>query len=98
MNLAIIIIGSIVYFSSCIYLAKINIQLRRKIRGKIPLEYLMWFVFIIIYIPYSFYFPAWLTEYFPIWQRTQNTTMIMLFIGMVVSVYCLFKAGRINET
>ena len=51
-----------------------------------------------LYLPYSFFFPAWLSEYFAVWERTPNLTAFMLILGMVVSAIGLFKAGRINAT
>jgi hypothetical protein len=32
------------------------------------LEYVVWLLFITLYIPFSFFFPAWLTEYVALWQ------------------------------
>jgi hypothetical protein len=90
--------GLIIYFFSCIYIAKVNVAVRNKIKGKVALEYIAWLVFIILYIPYSFFFPAWLSEYLMVWERTPNLTATMLGLGMVVSVLAMFKGGRINAT
>jgi len=90
--------GIIIYYFSCVYIAKANVAIRKNIRGKIFLEYIAWIIFIVLYLPYSFFFPAWLSEYLAVWERTPNSTTFMLFFGMVVSVIGMFKAGRINAT
>lgn len=98
MEILIFTVGMILYVASCIYLAKFNTRVRRKVNGTLLLEYIAWLLFIIVYIPYSFYFPAWLSESLAPWQRTSNTTTMMLFFGMAVSVFGLYKGGRINAT
>ena len=72
--------------------------MRGKIKGKIVLEYISAIVFIVLYIPYSFFFPAWLSEYLVVWERTSDITAIMIIFGVVVSALAMLKAGRINAT
>ncbi len=98
MGILIFTAGMVLYIASCIYLAKLNARVRRKINGKLLFEYIAWLLFIVVYIPYSFYFPAWLSENMELWQRTPNTTIMMLFIGIAVSGFGLYKGGRINAT
>ena len=93
----VIVIGMLLYLVSCILIVRLHLKLRLKASGKSLFEYMLWFAFIVIYLPFSFFFPAWLTEYFAVWERTSNSTMMMLFLGMVVSVVCLFKYGRASE-
>lgn len=90
--------GLIIYFVSCLYIAKANVAVRSKIKGKIALEYIAWLVFIILYIPYSLFFPAWLSEYLVVWERTPNLTAAMIILGAVVSAIAMLKAGRVNAT
>ncbi|MEP2651401.1 MAG: hypothetical protein ABJH06_05330 [Paraglaciecola sp.] len=72
--------------------------IRGKIKGKIVLEYVAAIFFIVLYIPYSFFFPAWLSEYLVVWERTSDNTAIMIIFGVVVSSLAMLKAGRINAT
>lgn len=72
--------------------------MRGKIKGKIVLEYIAAIAFIVLYIPYSFFFPAWLSEYLAVWERTSDITAIMIIFGVVVSALAMLKAGRINAT
>ena len=98
MEFLIFAIGIVLYVASCVYLAKLNVIVRRKILGKLVFEIVAWLLFIMIYIPYSFFFPAWLSESLALWQRTQNTTSAMILFGVVVSVFGMYKGGRINAT
>jgi hypothetical protein len=93
----VIVIGMMLYVVSCILIVRLHLKLRLKARGKLFFEYMLWFAFIVIYLPFSFFFPAWLTEYFAVWERTSTTTMTMLFLGVLVSASCLFKYGRVRE-
>lgn len=72
--------------------------IRGKIKGKIVLEYVAAILFIALYIPYSFLFPTWLSEYLLVWERTSDITAIVILFGVVVSALAMFKAGRINAT
>ncbi|ATG79661.1 hypothetical protein [Pseudoalteromonas sp. 1_2015MBL_MicDiv] len=72
--------------------------IRAQIKGKIVLEYIAALIFIALYIPYSFFFPTWLSEYFVIWERTSDITAMMILFGVVVSALAIFKAGRLNAT
>lgn len=91
-------VGVVLYIVSCVWIAKLNVIVRRKVLGKSVLEYFAWLVFIVTYIPYSFFFPAWLGESLALWQRTQSTTLVMIFFGIVVSVFSFYKGGRVNAT
>lgn len=51
-----------------------------------------------LYLPYSFFFPAWLSEYFSVRDRTPNLTTFMLVFGMVVSALAMFKPRRMYAT
>jgi len=90
--------GLSIYFLSCIYIAKANVAVRGKIKGKVILEYIAWLVFIILYIPYSIFFPAWLSEYLVVWERTPDLTAAMIILGCVASAIAIFKAGPVNVT
>lgn len=90
--------GFIVYFLSCIYIAKANVTVRSKIKGKVVLEYIVWLAFIILYIPYSIFFPAWLSECLVVWERTPDLTAAMIILGCGVSAIAIFKAGPIHVT
>lgn len=72
--------------------------IRAQIKGKIVLEYIAALVFIALYIPYTFFFPTWLSEYLVVWERTSDITAIMILFGVVVSALAMLKAGRINAT
>lgn len=98
MKVLIFVLCMIFYITSCIFIAKANVLVRRKVLGNLAAEYVLWIVFIVIYIPYSFFFPAWLSEVLEIWRRTENTTILMLSIGMVVSILGLYKGGKVNAT
>ncbi len=98
MEILIFTAGIILYIASCVFIARLNVMVRLKISGNLIFKYVAWLVFVVIYIPYSFFFPAWLSESVALWQRTQNTTMAMLFFGMAVSIFGLYKGGRINAT
>lgn len=91
-------IGVLIYIFSCFYIAKLNVNVRSHIKGKIVLEYISAIVFIALYIPYSFFFPTWLSEYLSVWERTSDITAIMILFGVVVSALAMLKAGRINAT
>ena len=98
MGFLIFTIGIVLYIASCIGIAKCNVIVRRKVFGNLVFEYVAWLLFIVIYIPYSIFFPAWLSESLALWHRTQNTTLAMIIFGTVVCVFGIYKAGRIDGT
>ena len=98
MKFLIFTVGIVLYVASCLYIAKLNVVVRRKILGKLVFEYVAWLLFIIIYIPYSIFFPAWFSESLALWQRTPNTTAVMILFGVTVMVFGVYKGGRIDAT
>lgn len=96
MKYLVFIVGIILYIVTCIFIAKFNARVRIKLKGNIFFEYIAWILFIFIYIPYSFFFPAWLSESMELWQRTPDATMIMILFGAAISAIGIYKGEKIS--
>jgi hypothetical protein len=50
------------------------------------LEYLLFLPFVLLVVPVSIFFPAWLSELLGVFQPTAKATSILLFVGMLALV------------
>ena len=55
--------------------------------------YVLFFLFILVEIPFVFFFPAWLSEKLEVFERTPETTMFLVLFGAIVLAGSIWK-GR----
>ena len=81
-----------VYF----YLQCQNNQRRAGSFMKLISSYLLFAGFICLIIPFTIFFPSWLSEKLEFIDRTQNSTMYFILFGCVILIIALWK-GRIHD-
>ena len=101
MKISAFLIAIVAYLAICYFSVNGFLVLRRRLEGSKPvgfLRYTLAFVvavlFLILWLPFGIFFPAWLSESMEIVERTPNVTMgFVLFGGAVVTVLTVL-AGR----
>ena len=68
----------------------------RKGVSSILLSYLLFFIFVLIEIPFAIFFPAWLSAKLTIFEHSPNSTMFLLLFGVTVLALSIWK-GRAHR-
>ena len=69
-----------------------NFAKRKTLR--VLLEYGVFVLFILIEIPFSIFFPAWISEKLAVIERTPNTTASLIVFGCVVLAFSVWLGNR----
>ncbi|AUJ69935.1 hypothetical protein [Pseudoalteromonas sp. NC201] len=88
MNIAIFVVSFVVYVCLCLGIVKFHKHLADKLKLtsrhsllNVFSQYIWFLMFIVTYIPFSIFFPAWLNGKLGIVQESPNVTAIFIFLG-----------------
>lgn len=96
----IIIYMLVSYFGVRIYFCFQNgLKDKKNSLSKLVFTYLIFFLFILVEIPFVIFFPAWISEKLDVFERTSETTMFLILFGVVVLIGAIWKgrASRANN-
>tara|TARA_B110000211_G_scaffold169736_1_gene191525 strand:- start:785 stop:1102 length:318 start_codon:yes stop_codon:yes gene_type:complete len=78
------------------YLQGLNQKKRDGTFVKLMNSYLLFAFFVLISLPFTIFFPAWLSEKLEVVERTPDTTMYFILFGCFVLAIAIWK-GRIPK-
>ncbi len=88
MNIAIFVVSFVVYVWLCLGIVKFHKHLADKLKLvnrrsllNVFSQYIWFLLFIVTYIPFSIFFPAWLNGKLGIVQESRNVTAIFILLG-----------------
>ena len=107
MDIAIFVVSILVYFWSCLAVVKFHKHVSEKLKlvNRLTLinlcgQYIWFLLFIVTYIPFSIFFPAWLNAKLNIVQESQNMTTVFILSGCLTLAITMWlgykKSKRVN--
>jgi hypothetical protein len=101
MKISVFLVAIVAYVAVCYFSASWFLVLRRRIEGSKPvgflrftLAFLVAILFLIPWLAFGIFFPAWLSESMEIVERTPNVTMGFVLFGTAVVAVSTILAGR----
>ena len=88
MNIAIFVVSFVVYIGICLATVKLHKHVADNLKRvnrrnllNLCSQYILFLLFIVTYIPFSIFFPAWLNAKLSIVQESQNVTTVFILLG-----------------
>jgi hypothetical protein len=89
MYIALCILGFKLYF----FLQQKNLHTRDKLKKGI-VSYALFILFICIEIPFAIFFPAWLSTRLNVLDKSSESTLYLLILGVIVLSLSIWKARK----
>lgn len=107
LNIVIFLILFTAYFGCCLVAVKLHKHVADKLKTvkkqewfNLLAQYFWFLLFIVPYIPFSIFFPAWLNSQVRVLQESKNVTGILILVGcftLAITMWLGYKKSKQNN-